>query len=95
MIVRIGEFQAAPGQAEALKAFLLSLSDYICNSPGCLSYEVLCPVDEADRLMVIERWESAEQHRASVQAYPSDKMQAAMSLFAAPPSGGYYSLAQA
>ncbi|KIO37082.1 MULTISPECIES: putative quinol monooxygenase [unclassified Shewanella] len=93
MIVRIGEFQAAPGQAEALKSFLLSLSEYICASPGCLSYEVLCPLDEAGRLLVIERWESAEHHRASVQAYPKDKMQDAMLLFAAPPTGGYYALA--
>ncbi|QDF73748.1 MULTISPECIES: putative quinol monooxygenase [Shewanella] len=93
MIVRIGEFQAATGQADELKAFLLSLSDYICASPGCLSYEVLCPLDEVGRFVVVERWASAEQHRASVQAYPSDKMQEAMVLFAAPPSGSYYALA--
>ncbi|RTR27683.1 putative quinol monooxygenase [Shewanella atlantica] len=90
MIVRIGEFQAAEGQGDALHQFLISLTAYITGSKGCISYEVLSRQDEPMQFAVIERWVSIEDHRASVEHFPQDEMQAAMSLFAAAPTGRYY-----
>lgn len=90
MIIRIGEFQAAKGQAESLYQFLLSLGFYIQSSKGCSSYQVLRKEDEADLFVVIERWNSIEDHKLSVKGFPSEQMQAAMSLFGASPKGAYY-----
>ncbi len=90
MIVRIGEFQAAEGQGEVLHHFLISLTEYITDSKGCISYEVLSKQDEPMQFAVIERWVSIEAHRASVEHFPKDKMLSAMSLFAVAPTGQYY-----
>ncbi|QYJ86269.1 antibiotic biosynthesis monooxygenase [Shewanella mesophila] len=90
MLVRIGEFQAAVGQGDALHQFLLSLTDYIKGSSGCLAYEVLRQSDDSQAFVVIERWASQADHQASVAGFPVADMQAAMSLFAAPPTGRYY-----
>ncbi|GIU17133.1 hypothetical protein TUM4644_02030 [Shewanella colwelliana] len=90
MVIRIGEFRAAEGEGQALHQFLLSLAPYITASKGCLAYEVLRQQDNNDLFAVIERWQSIEDHRASVNGFPVDEMQAAMSLFASPPKGTYY-----
>ena len=90
MLVRIGEFQAVVGQGDALHQFLLSLTDYIRGSAGCLAYEVLRKQDDSEAFVVIERWDSEAAHRASVQGFPQEDMQAAMSLFAGAPKGAYY-----
>lgn len=90
MVVRIGEFQAAVGQGDALHQFLQSLTGYITGSSGCLAYEVLRKQDDSDAFVVIERWDSEAAHRGSVQGFPKEEMQAAMSLLAVPPTGAYY-----
>ncbi|MBW8185037.1 putative quinol monooxygenase [Shewanella nanhaiensis] len=90
MIVRVGEFQAAPGQAEALYQFLLSLAPYIQGSKGCLSYQVLRKEGEVNEFAVIERWDSVESHQRSVKGFPPEQMQTAMPLFGAAPKGTYY-----
>ena len=89
-ITHITEFEAAANQEDALYAFLQSLIPYISSSQGCLSCEILKNTDDASRFVAIEKWVSAESHRNSVEGYPKDDMQAAMSLFGAPPKGGYY-----
>lgn len=89
-VIRITEFQAAKDSAETLYDFLISLIPYISSSQGCVSCEVLRKVDESDKFVVIEKWNSIDEHKASVENYPKEEMQAAMKLIAAPPSGTYY-----
>ncbi|AQS40573.1 hypothetical protein Sps_05510 [Shewanella psychrophila] len=90
MIVRIGEFQAAEGKSEELYLFLQSLSSYIIQSKGCVSYDLLRKQDSPESFAVIERWLSVEAHQASVDNFPKDQMQAAMPLFGGVPKGNYY-----
>lgn len=89
-VIRVTEFQATKDSVEALYEFLQSLIPYISSSQGCVSCEVLRKVDESDKFVVIEKWHSIDDHKASVENYPKEEMQAAMKLIAAPPSGTYY-----
>lgn len=89
-ITRVNEFQAAEGKSDELFEFLKSLIPYISSSEGCTSCEVLRNSEHPDIFIVIEKWASIESHKASVENFPKEQMQDAMSLFGAPPKGSYY-----
>lgn len=89
-IIRINEFQAADGKADELFTFLKSLVPYISSSEGCASCEVLRGQEATDSFVVIEKWESIDAHKLSIDNFPKEEMQAAMPLFGAPPKGGFY-----
>ena len=89
-ILRINEFQAVPGEAEALGSFLAELQAYIAASAGCNSCEVLVQPDADGMFVVLERWESEVAHKASLAGFPMERMQSAMALFGTPPKGAYY-----
>lgn len=90
MVTRINEFQAAEGKAEELFSFLKSLVPYISSSEGCTLCEVLRNRENPESFMVIEKWDSVESHKRSLENFPQEEMEAAMPLFGAPPKGGYY-----
>lgn len=89
-IVRVNEFTAATGKSAELFSFLQTLVPYIAGANGCLACELLKHHEHSDQFMVIERWESIEDHQLAITNYPQEAMQAAMSLFGAPPKGNYY-----
>lgn len=89
-ITRINTFQAKPGQAPALRDFLASVIDGIAGAPGCRSVELLIERDHAERLAILETWDSIEDHQAAAKRIPPEMMQKATALFASPPSGAYY-----
>lgn len=89
-IVRVNEFTAAAGKAVELFSFLQTLVPYIQGAEGCLSCELLKHHEQPDAFMIIERWDSIEHHQLAITNYPQEDMQAAMSLFGAPPKGNYY-----
>ena len=89
-IVRVNEFTAAADKSVELFTFLQELVPYISGAKGCLSCELLKHHEHSDQFMVIERWGSIENHQLAITNYPQEKMQAAMSLFGAPPKGSYY-----
>ena len=90
-IVRINEFQSAESKQDELFEFLKSLLPYIIQSEGCISCEVLRNNEVEGSFVVIEKWQSKEFHQQSIANFPKENMQAAMSLFSAPPKGSYYS----
>ena len=89
-ITRINEFQAAEGKSNECFDFLKSLVPHISSSEGCISCDVLRNTENENSFVVLEKWESVELHRKSVENFPKEDMQAAMSLFGAPPKGAYY-----
>lgn len=89
-ITRINEFLAVEGQSEALFSFLSSIVPYISSSEGNVSCEVLCDTEDQHRIVVLEKWDSIDSHKKSVDNFPKDKMQAVMGFFAAPPKGSYF-----
>ncbi|NVK42735.1 MAG: antibiotic biosynthesis monooxygenase [Oceanospirillaceae bacterium] len=89
-ITRINEFHAATGKSQALYEFLISLKDYIANSKGCISCEVLRQDDQDDIFIVIEKWQSQEDHQLSLAHYPKENMSGSMALIGVPPTGNFY-----
>ena len=89
-ITRINEFKSTENKDEELFEFLKSLIPYISSSEGCLSCEVLQNLDDRSNFVVLEKWESIEHHKQSIENFPKEDMQSAMSLFGAPPKGGYF-----
>ena len=89
-ITRINEFTSAENKCEALFEFLKSLIPYVTSSAGCISCEVLHNLNDSSNFVVIEKWESIEFHKQSIEGFPKEEMQSAMSLFGAPPKGGYF-----
>ncbi|BCP52540.1 hypothetical protein K32_11570 [Kaistia sp. 32K] len=89
-VARIGEFRAADGDGDALAAFLGSIRMIILGSEGAISCEVFRDRADSARFFVIEHWQTAEAHQASVKNIPPDMFRTAMALFAETPKGSYF-----
>lgn len=57
-ITRINEFQAQPGQGDALRDLMATFVEMIKGSDGCLSCQLLQKLGERETILVIEVWES-------------------------------------
>ncbi len=90
-ITRINEFQAAENKSDDLFAFLRSVLPHLTSSAGNISCEGLKSSDSDNQFVVIGKWLSIEDRKASIASFPKQGMQSAMSLFAEPPKGAYYS----
>lgn len=62
----VGTLGAKPGSRDALVAILTRPSADLAAA-GCLQYDVGVADDHPDTVFVIERWTSAEAHRASLE----------------------------
>jgi len=91
-IHRIGETQAKPETAEALRDFLLSILPSIKSSQGCESVRMYQSHDDPTRFTIIEVWDSIESHQASVKNIPPEMLMQIRPLLASAPSGGYFEL---
>ena len=90
MVTRINDFQAHEGQGDALREQIESFLPVIEAAPGCRSCRMLQGEDDADRIVVIEEWESVPDHRAAAESIPADALTRAKALLVAPPRGGYF-----
>lgn len=61
----VGTLQAHPGRAGDLVAILTERSADL-GAHGCLQYDVGISSDDPDTVVVVERWESADAHAASL-----------------------------
>jgi quinol monooxygenase YgiN len=89
-IARIGETQAKPETAAALRDFLISIMPGIKSSPGCEAVTLYQSQDDPSKFTMIEIWDSIESHQASVKNIPAEKLTEIRPLLASAPSGGYY-----
>ena len=89
-ITRINHFEAKPGSAAELRAFLTSVVGVIQSTAGCRSVRLLEALDAPQRLVIVEVWDSVAAHQAAAGAIPAAQLEMAMALFAAPPRGEYY-----
>ncbi|MBK0421138.1 antibiotic biosynthesis monooxygenase [Leucobacter sp. CSA2] len=62
----VGTLGTVPGKREELVQILTRRSSELCEM-GCLLYEVGTNEDSPDTVFVMELWETAEAHRASLQ----------------------------
>ncbi|SRR5689334_11099470 len=91
-VARIGETQAKPETAQALRDFLLSIMPGIKLSQGCESVTLYQSQDDPTKFTMIEIWDNVESHRASVNNIPPEKLAEIRPLLASTPSGSYYNL---
>jgi quinol monooxygenase YgiN len=89
-IVRINEFQAAPGKAASLHAFLADVVGVIEQAPGCREVLLLTEHEDPTRLVIVETWDSIDAHKAAASMIPPAKLAEVQPLLAAPPRGRYY-----
>jgi quinol monooxygenase YgiN len=89
-VTRINEFQAKPGQEEALKAFLEGVVSGIAATAGCASCQLLQALDEPARFVVLEVWSSRAAHQSAAHAIAPDEIAKVMAMLAAPPKGAYF-----
>jgi quinol monooxygenase YgiN len=66
VFANVGTLGAAPGKRDALVEHLTRRSSVLAEI-GCLAYEVGTNDTEPDTVFVIELWQSAQAHRASLQ----------------------------
>lgn len=91
-ISRIGEVQARPERIEALREFLVSIIPIIRASEGCESVQLYQSQDDPSKFIMIEVWDSAASHQASVKSIPPEKLGEIKPLLATSPSGSYFNL---
>ena len=60
-----GTLGVVPGKRDELVAHLTQRSD-VLKQVGCLAYEVGVSDDDLDTVFVVELWDSAESHQASL-----------------------------
>lgn len=65
MFANAGYLGTAPGKRDELVRQLTQRNDAL-KEAGCHVYEVGVSEDEPDKVFVVELWESAEAHRASL-----------------------------
>jgi quinol monooxygenase YgiN len=89
-VMRINEFQARAGQGDVVMERLRSFVPLIAASAGCRSCQFLQAEDDPTRMVVIEVWDSASAHQASLKRFPPEAFAETVKLLAAPPTGRYY-----
>lgn len=62
----VGTLAALPGKRDELLSHLTRRSDAL-RAIGCLAYEVGVNDEQPDTVFVVELWESADAHRASLE----------------------------
>ncbi|MEC5386393.1 antibiotic biosynthesis monooxygenase family protein [Uliginosibacterium sp. H3] len=89
-VTRISNFEARAGMAEKLHAFLKTIVPLVEKMAGCQSCELLRNQQNPSAFVVVEKWNSVEEHRASLKNIPPELLSEAMLLLAGPPTGAYY-----
>ena len=89
-IIRINEFHAAAGQSDAALASLRQIVPAIEASPGCQSCELLQGLDKPARVVLVERWDSVEAHKAALRAGQPQAFEQLGKLLDRPPTGAYF-----
>lgn len=65
VFANVGTLQAHPGKAQELVAILTDPAADL-GAHGCLQYDVGISAEDPDTVVVVERWESADAHAASL-----------------------------
>lgn len=87
---RINEFRALDGSTDALEEQLSALVPQIESAAGCLSCELLQSQKDENHFILIEVWDDAESHQASLKNVRPEVFHEVRKLLAVPPTGEYY-----
>jgi quinol monooxygenase YgiN len=86
------DVHATPGNADELLAVLLAGRDFGITVPGCEAYEVFQAEADPHRLMMVERWASADAHQQHFErnVVASGVLDKAIALMIEPPQPPVY-----
>jgi quinol monooxygenase YgiN len=87
---RINEFRAVDGSTDALREQLIALVPLIESAAGCLSCQLLQSQKDKNHFILIEVWDDAESHQASLKGVRPEVFHEVRKLLAVPPTGEYY-----
>jgi quinol monooxygenase YgiN len=91
LAVVIGSFEARTGRQGALAAVLAKYVVLTRRRPSCRNVDLVASGSNSARVVVIEKWESADDARAHLDAPETVEMaQAARELLAGPPDLDLY-----
>ena len=91
LAVVIGSFEARTGRHGELAAVLAKYVVLTRRHPHCRNVDLVASASTPGRLVVIEKWESADDARAHLdEAETVEMAQAARDLLAAPPDLDFY-----
>jgi quinol monooxygenase YgiN len=89
-ITRINEFRAREGETSALAELLRGVAQSIQNNSGCLACRFLQAIDDPQRIVILEEWESVDAHRAALARMAPADFEPVMRLLESRPSGAYF-----
>ena len=88
----IVNFHAKPERVRDLRALLADAIPRLSELPGCRGGSLHHDVDEPELFVLIEHWDTADQHRAYLDRIEQDgTMKRLMPLLARPPERRYLS----
>lgn len=90
-VTRINKFIAAVGKAQELITNFRFIIEYIKSSEGNISCEMMTNSGDKNEIVILEVWESIEDHKKSLEEFPKEKMGPIMKLISSTSSGNYYS----
>ncbi|MNJ93385.1 Antibiotic biosynthesis monooxygenase [compost metagenome] len=90
-ITRINEFVAKTELGNRLQDLLLSFVSEIKSSKGCQTCQLIRSLENPDKILIIEVWDSQEDHQAAVDNIQGDDIVRVMELLASPPKGEFFS----
>ena len=89
-VFRINEFRAREGQGDRLLEALNGYDAIFKFLDGYQSIQVLQSLEEPDRIVVIEKWDSIEANQTAAKKIPVHVFETVMRLSVDSPKGGYY-----
>ena len=92
-VTRINIFKATAGKGEKLLGVLKEVLPAMKSAKGFQSYSILQRQDASDEIVVVETWNSIDDHKAAAGNIAPEDFQRVMALMAGPPSGAYYDAA--
>lgn len=91
-VKRMNEFWAVEDKVSELYEFLVQIQNYIQKSNGCLSCRILQDTEIAEKFLVLEEWETKDNHKESLMGFPLDLMKASTELLSSPPVGYFFKI---
>lgn len=85
--VRLYRMTARDTEGATLQAALEALAAKVRLIEGCTGTELLQDSDRPDQFVLLERWTSAEAHKAGGKLLGKDAFAAVMAVLAGPPEG--------
>ena len=87
---RLYTLSAAPERLDQLRSALTALTQALAAVPGFEGSQTLGDVDQAGRVLFIERWSSAQAHKSGAASLDKKLFAGIMDAVAAPPESASF-----